>query len=167
VTNRVVTIVRHSKCPLIGFPLPFELTAQRDAATVLSHATFGRYFRPKPLNTLVDPLCCLNLGSLLHPYYHGHGWLPVVLDRNVRVLTPVLNSVKHDGQWGLRTMSCEEILLCNDIDSSAVGLLVICKPNHKFYSSLQPGKCLQAGFRALFNEGGATDGFDGIRSGGI
>jgi hypothetical protein len=157
VTIRVLTIVRHSKNPLVGLPLPLEVTAHRDAATVLSHATFGRYFRPKPINTLVDPLRCFNLGSILHPYYHGHGWLPSVLDRNVQVLTPVLNSITHGGQWGLRTMSCEEILLCNDIGATSVGLLMSGKPNHAFYSSLLPGKCLQAGFRALFHEGGTGD----------
>jgi hypothetical protein len=90
VTTRVVLVVRHTKTVLTGFPLPLELTAQRDAAIVLSHSTFGRYFRPKPDSVLVEPLHCLNLGSIQHPYYHGHGWLPEVVDPNIRVLTPVL-----------------------------------------------------------------------------
>jgi hypothetical protein len=59
-------------------------------------------------------------------------------------------------------MSCEEILLCNDIGSTSVGLLMAGKPNHEFYSSLLPGKCLQAGFRALFNEGGSADNTDDL-----
>jgi hypothetical protein len=80
VTTRVVSVVRHSKTALTGFPLPLEITAERDAATVLSHSTFGRYFRPKPDSTLVEPLRCFNLGSIHHPYYHGYGWLPTVLD---------------------------------------------------------------------------------------
>jgi hypothetical protein len=49
------------------------ISAQRDATTVLSHSTFGRYFRPKPMNTVVEPLRCFNLGLVGHPYYHGHG----------------------------------------------------------------------------------------------
>jgi hypothetical protein len=99
VTTRVVTLVRHSKGSVAGLPSPLALTAKRDAATVLSHATFGRYFRPRPENTLVEPLRCQNLGTVSHPYYHGYGWLPAILSRRVRVLTPVLNSVSHSGQW--------------------------------------------------------------------
>jgi hypothetical protein len=155
VTTRVVTIVRHSKALLSDLLTPLEVTAQRDAATVLSHATFGRYFRSKPESTVVDPLRCLNLGTLANPFYHGHGWLPGVLTRGLRVLTPVLNSMSHGGQWGLRTISSEEILLCNDIGSSAVSMLLPDKPNRSFYSILLPGKCLLAGVHSLFNGGGS------------
>jgi hypothetical protein len=79
VTTQVVTIVRHSKESLSGLPTPLVLTAQRDAATVLLHATFGRYFQPKPENTLIDPLRCPNLGTISNPFYHGYGWLPEIL----------------------------------------------------------------------------------------
>jgi hypothetical protein len=102
VTTRVVTIVRHSKTLLLDLPTPLEVTAQRDAATVLSHATFGRYFCSKPENTVVDPLRCLNLGTMANPFYHGHGWLPGVLTCGLCVLTPVLNSMSHGGQWGFQ-----------------------------------------------------------------
>jgi hypothetical protein len=158
VTTRIVTIVRHSKTPLSDVPAPLEFAAQRDATTVLSHATFGRYFRPKPVNTVVDPLRCLNLGTIANPFYHGHGWLPGVLSRGLRVLTPVLNSLAHKGQWGLRTISGEEILLCNDIGSSTVSLLLPNKPNQSFYSILVPGKCLLAGFISLFHGGVSGSG---------
>jgi hypothetical protein len=155
VTTRVITLVRHSRGLLKGLPLLLPIVAPRDASTVLSHSTFGRYFRPKPLTTLVEPLRCMNLGSMSHPYYHGHGWLPAMLDRSTRVLTPVLNSSTNEGQWALRTLSGEEILLCYDIGATALGILVAEHPNHVFYSSLLPGQCLLAGFHSLFNGGGA------------
>jgi hypothetical protein len=153
VTTRVVLVVWHSKTALTGLPLPVEITAQRDAATVLSHSTFGRYFCPKPNSILVEPLRCLNLGSSQHPYYHGHGWLPMVLDRNIQVLMPVLNSRMNARQWGLRTLSSEEVLLCNDIGSAAVAVLLSKRQHNTFYSGLVPGKCLLAGFHSLFYGG--------------
>jgi hypothetical protein len=153
VTTRVVSVVRHSKTALTGLPLPLEITAERDAATVLSHSTFGRYFRLKPKGILVEPLQCLNPGSSQHPYYHGHGWLPAVLGRNIRVLTPVLNSRMNAGQWGLRTLSSKEVLMCNDIGSAAVAVLLSERQHNTFYSGLVPGKCLLAGFHSLFYGG--------------
>jgi hypothetical protein len=158
VTTQVVTLVRHSRLSLTGLPLLMPISAQRDATTVLSHSTFGCYFRPKPMNTLVEPLRCFNLGSVSHPYYHGHGWLPSMLDRNTQVLTPVLNSSSNDGQWGLRTISGEEILLCYDINATSLSLLMGEHPNRLFYSSLLPRKCLLAGFNSLFNGGGNRKG---------
>jgi hypothetical protein len=62
VTVRVVTIVRHS-CQICPSPVRWEVAVQRDASTVLSHSTFGRYFRPQPISVVVDPLRCVNLGS--------------------------------------------------------------------------------------------------------
>jgi hypothetical protein len=146
VTTQVVTLVRHSRLSLKGLPLLLPITAQRDAATVLAHSTFGCYFWPQPMDTLVEPLRCFNLGLVSHPYYHGHGWLPAMLDRNTRVLIPVLNSSSNDGQWGLRTILGEEILFCNDIGAAE-------RPNHMLYSSLLSGKCLLAGFHSFFNGG--------------
>jgi hypothetical protein len=73
------------------------------------------------------------------------------------VLTPVLNSATHDGQWGLRPISDEELLLCNDIGALQVNLLVDECLGSTFYSLVLPGKCLIAGFRALFHEGGGME----------
>jgi hypothetical protein len=97
VTTRVVTLWRHSRVSLEGLPHMLPITAKRDAATVLSHSTFGWYFPTRPLDTVVEPLRCFNLGSESHPYYHGYGWLPAILDQNLRVLTLVLNSTAHKG----------------------------------------------------------------------
>jgi hypothetical protein len=78
-----------------------EATVKHNASTVLLHSTFGCYFRPQPNAVVVDPLRCVNLGSAASPYYHGYGLMSSVLDRNLQVLTPVLNSMAHSGQWGL------------------------------------------------------------------
>jgi hypothetical protein len=156
VTTRIITVIGHSRLPL-GPPEILEPTVKRDATTVLSHSKFGRYFRPQPLERVVDPLRCVNLGSDTSPYYHGYGWLPCFLDRNTQVLTPVLNSATHDGQWGLRPISGEELLLCNDIGALQVNLLVDECLGNTFYSLVLPGKCLVAGFRALFHEGGGME----------
>jgi hypothetical protein len=135
VTTRSITVVGHSRVPL-GPPEGLEPTVKRDATTVLSHSTFGRYFRPQLTELVVDPLRCVNLGSDTSPYYHGYGLLPCRLDRNTRVLTPVLNSATHDGQWGLRPISGEELLLCNDIGALQVHLLLEeCLGNAFYYSA--------------------------------
>jgi hypothetical protein len=85
--------------------------------------------------------------------------MPSAVDRNVRVLTPVLNSTTHSGQWGLRPISGEEILLFNDVGSAQAALLEDKLTGNGFYSGLLPGKCLISGFRSVFNEGG--EGGDG------
>jgi hypothetical protein len=123
VTIRIITVIGHSRQPL-GSPETLEPTVKRDATTVLSHSTFGCYFRPQPAELVVDPLRCVNPGLYTSPHYHGYGWLPCLLDRNTQVLTPVLNSATHDGQWGLHPISGEELLLCNDIGALQVALLV-------------------------------------------
>jgi hypothetical protein len=110
------------------------------------------------VDTLVEPLRCFNLGSVSHPYYHSHGWLPAMLDRNTRVLTLVLNLSSNNGQLGLRTILGEEVLLCNDIDATSLALLMAERSNHMLYSSLMPRKCLLAGFHSLFNGGGDGKG---------
>jgi hypothetical protein len=130
---------------------------------VLSHSTFGQYFRPQPNLLAVDPLRCVNLGSDTSPYYHGYGWLTSLLDQNTRVLTPVLNSSTHAGQWGLCPISGEELQRCNNIGALHVALLVDERLSNGFYALILPGKCLVAGFRALFYEGGGmvVGGMDG------
>jgi hypothetical protein len=71
--------------------------------------------------------------------------------------------VSHAGQWGLRTISGEELLLCNDVGAPTVSILLPDQPNHSFYSVLLPGKCLLAGFYSLFNKGGSgIRDFDGM-----
>jgi hypothetical protein len=95
VTTWTITITWHSRSVLLGFPV-LERTAQRDAATVLSHSTFGRHFLTPPTNVFVEPLCCLNLGLVQHPYYHGNRWLaPGKVGLGSPGPPPVLNSGSH------------------------------------------------------------------------
>jgi hypothetical protein len=65
----------------------------------------------------------------------------------------VLKSSAHAGKWGLQPISGEEILLCNDIGTLHVALLVEEHLGNGFYLLALPGKCLVAGFRPLFYEG--------------
>jgi hypothetical protein len=156
-TTKIVMAVPHSRQSLSGLPVPWSVTAKRDASTVLCHSTFGCYFRPRPADTIVDPLQCSILRSDQHPYYHSYGWLPTGLDCNLCVITPVLNAPAQ--AWGLRTIACEEILLCNNVQSTAVSLIMSARPHHSFYSLVLPGKCLLAGFLSLLNGRGGMGMF--------
>jgi hypothetical protein len=100
-TEALLWVVRHSRGSLIGLPRACPPVVRRDATTVLSHSLFGTKFRAKPKEVFLQPLCCLNLGTQEHPFYHGQGWLPAIINRQVRVATPVLNSGCHGGKWGV------------------------------------------------------------------
>jgi hypothetical protein len=82
-----------------GSPLPREVP--RDASTVLSLKAHAKFFRPRPTLEVVDPLRCVNLGSVEKPIYHGRGLLPAALSRITWVLTPFMFSPKINNEWGL------------------------------------------------------------------
>ena len=124
ITTKPVVVYQHYrnlKCSVVPEVMPTSVAI--DASTVLSQATFGHHFRPKPNQVVVEPLLALNLGSTEHPYYHSYGWLPGVLGRSVRILGPVLNLQKYGGQWGLWSLTGSEVLLCKDVPSSLVCVL--------------------------------------------
>ena len=131
-------------------PLPFVV--ERDASTVLSVKPFVKTFRAVPASIPADDLRCLNLGSPGHPHYHGGGLLPGVLDRGVWVLAPGLFVPK--GQWGLRHLTSEEILVAKDFSPGTVAKFAPESLTNTFLADLVPGKCLVFGFCALFNGGG-------------
>ena len=154
VTVGTVSLYKHSRTMMPQGTVRSPEAVARDATTVLSHSTFGHHFRPKLAKVLVQPLMCVNLGSKNNPYYHGGGLLPGRLSPKIKVLTPVLNSGKHDGQWGLRCMSVDEVLRSKDVTDADVKALTEFKPNNDFLGNILPGKCLLVGFDALTNGGG-------------
>jgi hypothetical protein len=165
VTTKDIIVVQHSRAGVETCKPNVLLAVQRDATTVLSHSTFGYHFRPKPLCNIVDPLRCENLGTMTYPYYHGGGWLPGVLDRQVKVLTPVLNSTKHGGKWGLRLVSGLEVLLCKDVSEAQAQIIMDPAPPNALLRALLPGKCLGAGFAALSTNGGGETSNGGTAPG--
>jgi hypothetical protein len=82
----------------------------------------------------------------------GGGLLLVVLTWQVRVLAPALFAPK--GLWGLRHLTCEEILVAKDFSLGAVEKLALETLSNALLADLVPGKCLVFGFRALINGGG-------------
>jgi hypothetical protein len=154
VTLKAVTIVRHSRSSLAGFPHPLKPAVPRDASTVLSQSSYGHYFRAQPRSIFLETLSCLNLGSEVHPHYHGFGWLPSILDSSVRVLIPARRSSQFRGRWALRHLTGVEVLGCKDVSESHIALVTPEHGDNKFLRLLLPGKCLIAGFEAIFNVGG-------------
>jgi hypothetical protein len=80
------------------------------------------------------------------------GWLPVPLTKATHVLTPHIYATEHS--WANRTLSCDELLVCNDAPDVVVTAL---QPHHPaldndFFAGLIPGKCLTIGF-AFLNRG--------------
>ena len=73
------------------------------------------------------------------------------ITRSTRVLIPVLGAGL--GRWGVRSLSTLEVLLCKDVSVQDAALLEA-NADKVFLESLIPGKCLVAGFKVLFNEGG-------------
>jgi hypothetical protein len=151
ITSGVVTLTALTRLPsmLAAAALPFVVA--RDASTVLSVHPFVSTFRPIPQDIVVDELRCLNLGTVGHPYYHGTGLLPVVLNRQVRVLAPALFAPK--GLWGLRHLTCNEILVAKDFSPGMVAKFSGEALSNALLAALSPGKCLVFGFRALINGG--------------
>jgi hypothetical protein len=136
--------------PLVSSPPP---SVQRDASTILQVKVNSSQFRPAPPKCHLVPLECLDLGPVDRPYYHGGGLLPQAISRKVRVITPTLFAPK--GQWGLRSLSHEEVLLANDWPSSFIcAVLVFPDLLGHLAPLLLAGKCLVAGFRALIGNGG-------------
>jgi hypothetical protein len=131
--------------------LPYVLVG-RDAGTVLSIQPFVSTFRAIPGALGGDSLRSVNLGMASHPYYHGGGLLPGVLDKRLQVLAPVLCAPK--GLWGLRHLTSSEILVAKDFSPGAVDKLWSDSITNDFLQDLVPGKCLMFGFRSLINEGG-------------
>ena len=114
VTQGVVCIscIRRSSQPTLS-PSPLPAFASRDASTVLGLKASCWGFRPAPASATVTPLCARSLGTTRESVlYHGGGWLPYPLHRRVHVLTPSLFAPK--GQWGIRTLTQQEILECLD-----------------------------------------------------
>jgi hypothetical protein len=126
---------------------------QRDASTILQVKVSSSQYRPAPSVCHLVPLECRSLGPVERPYYHGGGLLPRAVSRKIRVLTPTLFAPL--GSWGLRSLSHEEVLLANDWPSSFISA-VLSYP--EMLGTLAPllmaGKCLVAGFRAIFGNGG-------------
>jgi hypothetical protein len=100
VTSGFVTLTALTRrpCMLQSSALPYVVA--RDASTVLSVQPFVSTSRAIPPIIAANDLRCLNLGTVSHPYYHGAGRLPVVLNRRVRVMATALFA--PTGLWGLR-----------------------------------------------------------------
>jgi hypothetical protein len=100
VTAGVATVTALTRGDTVLTPAALPYVVARDASTVLSVKPFVRTFRANPGPVEGVALVSLNLGTHNHPYYHGGGLLPELLDRGVRVLAPALFA--PPGQWGLR-----------------------------------------------------------------
>jgi hypothetical protein len=135
---------------LAGGGLPFVVA--RDASTVLSVHPFVSTFSAAPHDIAADDLRCLNLGTAGHPYYHGARLVSVVLTQRVRILAPALFAPK--GLWGLRHLTCDEILVAKDFSPGTVAKLSGKTLSNALLAALSPEKCLVFGFRALINGGG-------------
>ena len=153
----LLCVVRHSRRPLLGLPRACAPVVFRNATTVLSHLLLGVKFRAKLKEVFLKPLRCLNLGTSEHPFYHGQGWLPATLNRQVHVVTPVLNSGCHGGKWGLRYLSGREILLCKEVSVQQTEILQPEHSNDSFLAAILLGKSLVKGCRLLIEEGGSED----------
>jgi hypothetical protein len=116
ITERVVDfcISRPAEAASLALGPPLAQEVPRDASTVLSLMEHAKYIRPMPSPDVVEPLACLNLGSVERPIYHGRGLLPQDLTRDTWVLTPFLFSPKAKKEWGLRRLGIEETLACLD-----------------------------------------------------
>jgi hypothetical protein len=152
VTSGVVTLTALTRQPsmLVSGSRPFIVA--RDASTVLLVHPFVSTFRGIPQGIVADELRCLNLGTVGHPYYHGAGLLPGVLNRQVGVLAPALFAPK--GLWGLRHLTGDEILMAKDFSPGTVAKFSGETLSNALLAALSPGKCLVFGFCALINGGG-------------
>jgi hypothetical protein len=78
--------------PLTAVPTP-EI-APRDVSMVLSIKSSSRQIRAPPKHRHAKNLECRNEGSEEHPVYHGGGWLPAIVTKQTRILTPSLFAPK-------------------------------------------------------------------------
>jgi hypothetical protein len=159
VTSKILSVFRHSKEELVDSKGNSNTYRQRDASTVLTQSVFGVHFRAKPVETYPSPLRVLNLGTEVHPVFHGFGWMPGDLDTSTRILVPVLNSRQHGGKWAVRKVSPKEVLLCKDVPEGFCPLMdtgpdIASGFGINFLRQLLPGKCLIAGYLTLMNGGG-------------
>jgi hypothetical protein len=162
ITDRVVDLSIYqppgATALCLGPPLAREVP--RDASTVLSLKEHATMFRPIPSPDVVEPLACVNLGSLQKPIYHGRGLLPGKLDRHTWVLTPFLYSPKAKKEWGLRRLGIQETLACLDFPDDWAKWLDKAGVDREFVERQPAMSCFVAGgsrwLDALFsgNEGG-------------
>jgi hypothetical protein len=159
VTSTILSVFRHCKEEFVESRGNSFTYRQRDASTVLTQSVFGAHFRAKPVETYPNLLRVLNLGTEVHPVFHGFGWMPGDLDTSTRILVPVLNSRQHGGKWAVRKVSPKEVLLCKDVPEGLCPLMETgpdVDPGFgiNFLQNLLPGKCLIAGYLTLLNGGG-------------
>jgi hypothetical protein len=142
VTTRLTT----GCCLIPGVNFPklecLEGSVPRDASTVLDARAPARKYRAAPLNCVVMPLGCENLGSDGKPYFHGGGLLPGDLDRRTEVLTPGVYARK--GDWALRRLTLEEVLVAKDYGKVLTDLLSVGTLSNALLRNLTPGKTLVA-----------------------
>jgi hypothetical protein len=89
------------------------------------------------------------------PITTGVGCFLIFWIGGVRVLAPALFA--PPGQWGLRHLTSEEILVAKDFSPGTVAKFAPDSLTNTFMASLVPGKCLVFRFRALFNGGGGEE----------
>jgi hypothetical protein len=118
------------------------VSVPRDASTVLDPRAPSHKYRPAPPSCVVMPLGCLNLGVDAKPYFHGGGLLPGDLDRRTEVLTPGIYAKK--GDWALRRLTLEEVLVAKDYGKVLTGLLSAGTLSNALLRNLTPGKTLVA-----------------------
>jgi hypothetical protein len=132
------------------------------ASTVLSLMEHAKLFRPIPSPELVEPLTCINSGTLDKPIYHGRGLLRTVLDRHMWVLTPFLYLPKAKKEWGLRRLGIQETLACLDYLDDWARWLAKSGVDRDFVEKQPAMSCFVAGashrLETLFigNEGGSN-----------
>lgn len=86
---------------------------------------------------MVKPLGCEILGTSQTPLYHGRGLLPANCNHWSTVLTPGLYAPK--GEWTLRNLTVEEILVAKDCGHVALNLLGSGTLTNDFLRKLLPG----------------------------
>jgi hypothetical protein len=94
-----------------------------------------------------------------HPAITSHTY-----EMATRVLTPHIYATQHS--WANRTLSCEEVLVCNDAPDHVISAL---KPHYaaldsEFFSGLVPGKCLTVGYACLTGGGCFFLSFTGVET---
>jgi hypothetical protein len=128
----------------------------RDVETVLSSQGGTGHYSTAPVARAVEPLAVVNLGCNKHPIFHGGGMLPGVLDRGIRVLTPCVYAPQVN--WAVRPISYLEALVCKDLSETLAKVLVqLPAASDAILRGFTSGKCLVAGFRALFQDSGECE----------
>jgi hypothetical protein len=151
VTQAHPRIHRYDRCAVDYQVGNIDPGAPRDVAIVLLAQGGTRHYRTAPATRAVEPLAVVNLGCEKNPIFHGGGLLPGVLDRGIRVLTPCVYAPQ--GKWAVRPTTYLEALLCKDVSETLAKLLVqFPAASDAVLRGFTPGKCLVAGFRALFHD---------------